>query len=78
MFDTILSLQPKVTKGKGKSREATIEELAKDILKRIPESIDIPGTYFILNEISFICSEAESGLARLDDHSAHTGSCSIQ
>jgi dynein heavy chain len=58
MFDTILSLQPKVSKGRGLSRDKNVEDVANDILKRIPDHIEIPGKNLeiILDILSQLCS----------------------
>ena len=45
MFDTILLLQPKVTKAKGLNRDYNITDVANDILKRLPEKIDMPSNF---------------------------------
>ena len=41
MFETVLSLQPRVNSGGGLSREDVIEAAAKDIFERTPEPFDI-------------------------------------
>lgn len=41
LLDTALSLQPKSSGGEGRSWGETLDELAKDILSRIPEPFDI-------------------------------------
>merc|ERR1711924_592146 len=44
LFDTLLGLQPKTVSGEGeKSTEDVVLELA-DVLKKIPEPIDLEGT----------------------------------
>jgi dynein heavy chain len=45
MFDTILMLQPKVTKAKGLNRDINIGDMANDMLRRIPEIIPMPASY---------------------------------
>ena len=45
MFDTILMLQPKVTKAKGLNRDVSIGDMANDMLRRIPETIPMPASY---------------------------------
>merc|ERR1712159_674312 len=48
LFDTLLSLQPKTATGEGESRESKVLDLAADVLKKIPETIDYEGTQKLL------------------------------
>jgi len=48
LFETLLSLQPKVAAAAGMSREDKVLELSANVLKTIPENIDYAGTAKIL------------------------------
>eukprot|EP01119_Soliformovum_irregulare_P016872 TRINITY_DN4946_c0_g2_i1.p1 TRINITY_DN4946_c0_g2~~TRINITY_DN4946_c0_g2_i1.p1 ORF type:complete len:738 (-),score=265.80 TRINITY_DN4946_c0_g2_i1:44-1927(-) len=50
MFDTIVTLQPRVSSGKAQSRDMQISEVVNDILKKIVPFIDVKGK---LGENSF-------------------------
>jgi len=52
LFETLLSLQPKVATAAGVSQEEKVLELAANVLKTIPENIDYYGTAKILSEDS--------------------------
>ncbi|EDV25795.1 uncharacterized protein TRIADDRAFT_23475 [Trichoplax adhaerens] len=48
LFDTLLSLKPQVSVAQGESREDRVQELAADVLKRIPEDLDRESAETIL------------------------------
>lgn len=51
LFETLLSLQPKVsTGGGGQTREEKVMELASDVLSKLPEVIDYEATTRILKD----------------------------